>query len=179
MNLSQSYVEMVTNGTNRPADEGARSYPAAALEIMLLDHAQQRAYWREAAEFRQLVSGFGWQLSQRQQDRYLRKLKDGYTLILTDSDKVIQWASYSFERMTGYPVWKILGQKPSLLQGPATDSATTYRIRDRLNQARTVRADLRNYRKNGTVYTCRVTIDPLRNTQGDVTHFLAVEREVE
>ncbi|MBC8154111.1 MAG: PAS domain-containing protein [Bacteroidetes bacterium] len=178
MTLPQSYTEMLDNGINRPAEEGARPYPAAALEITLLNHAQQKAYDREASRFRQLRTLFDWQMSPDQQEEYLRQLKQGYTLLLTDSDRVIRWASQNFMRMTGHRVADVLGKKPSVLQGSATDWHTAHQIRTQLSRAQPVRADLLNYRKDGTIYTCRVAIDPLCNTRGELTHFLAVEIEV-
>lgn len=169
---------MLNSGVNRPADEGARSYPVAAMEITLLDLAQQRATRQEANIFRQLCFIFDWQLTARQRNRYLRRLKDGSTLVLTDSTRVILWVSHSFTRMTGYAVAEVIGQKPSMLQGPATDLGVIHCILEQLIQAKAVRADLINYRKNGVPYMCRVVIDPLRNTQGELTHFIAVEREI-
>lgn len=178
MTLPQSYTEMLDNGINRPDDEGARSYPVAALEIMLLHHAQQKACNREASRFRQLCATLNWQMSPSQQEAYLQQLKHGHTLLLTDSDRVILWVSQSFMRMTGHRVAEVLGQKPSMLQGSATDWHVAHQTRTQLSRAQPVRAELLNYRKDGTTYTCRVAIDPLCNARGELTHFLAVEIEV-
>ena len=178
MELSSSYVEMLISGAKGLPADGCRSYPLASLEIMLMDHAQHRAHNREAAVFRQLCLIFDWQLTRLQYNRYQRQLRQGYTLVLTDPDKTILWTSHSFLSMTGYRPAEVVGQKPTLLQGPATQLVTTQRIREKLARAAAVRADLLNYRKDGSPYTCRVCIAPLRNAQGELTHFLAVEREI-
>ncbi len=178
MQLSPFYIEMLFSGAARTGSEGRRSYPAASLEIMLMDYARHRAANKEIDTFRQLCSIFDWQLTRRQQNTYIRQLKQGQTLVLTDLSKVILWTSQNFMRMTGYRPADALGHTPSLLQGPDTDSRTTQHIREQLSRAKPVRADLTNYRKDGSTYTCRIAINPLRNTQGELTHFLAVEQEV-
>lgn len=178
MKFSAAYVEMINAGINAPATEGNRSYPLASLEIMLLSYAQHRAHEREVAAFRQFCQQFGWQLSAGQHRRYKQQLKSGYTLILTDAAKVIRWTSHNFMQMTGYRSVDAIGQKPSMLQGPETDQAELKRIREQLARAEPVRAELLNYRKDGSVYTCAVAIDPLHNEKGELTHFLAIEKEV-
>lgn len=178
MKLSSAYSEMILSGLNGVGNDGCRSYPVASLEIMLMDYAQHRALNKEADVFRQLCLVFDWQLTPSRQNRYLRQLRQGHTLVLTDLKQTILWTSQRFMRMTGYRLAEAVGQRPVMLQGPATNPATTQRIREKLAQAKAVRADVVNYRKDGNPYTCRVSIAPLRNRQGELTHFLAVEREI-
>lgn len=179
MKLPQSYVEMLNSGLNRPVEEGARSFPTAAMEIMLLNHAQHKAHSKEVAVFRRFSTRFNWQLSHQQQSQYVQQLKSGDTLILTDAAKVILWTSQNLLRMTGYRTREAVGQKPSMFQGPDTDLFTLQRMQEQLSRAEAIQIDLVNYRKDGTPYQCRVSIDPIHNVLGELTHFLAVEHEHE
>lgn len=179
MVFSQAYSEMLNQANSRCNGEGQRSYPAPCLEIFLLNHAEQRAKQKEATVFGQLVDIFDWKLTRKQRRTYLKALSLGLTLVLTDLSKTILWASHSFLSMTGYATAEAVGRTPRFLQGEDTNAEDIARIRRHLKQAISVKADLLNYRKGGHTYTCRVAIDPLRNSQGELTHFLAVEQTVQ
>ncbi|UHG90463.1 PAS domain-containing protein [Spirosoma oryzicola] len=144
----------------------------------MLTQAQQRANRREIELFRQLNDIFDWNIPRRQRNAYIKKLESGSTLVLTDLSKTILWTSHNFLTMTGYSHLEVIGKTPRILQGPDTDPATIIRVRESLQRANSVKADLLNYRKGGDSYVCRVQIDPLYDSQGALTHFLAVESEV-
>ncbi len=178
MITSESYTELVSRAYNRSQQDGNRSYPVACFEIYMLTQAQERAKRKEAALFRQLGDIFDWDISRRQRNGYIKKLDAGFTLVLTDLSKTILWTSRSFLTMTGYAHSEAVGRTPRILQGPDTSSEAVLLVRESLKRANSVKTDLLNYRKNGEPYLCRVAIDPLYNTQGELTHFLAVESEV-
>ncbi|MFD2573243.1 PAS domain-containing protein [Spirosoma soli] len=179
MITSESYIELVNRVYSRSQQDGNRPYPVACYEIFMLTQAQERAKRKEANLFRQLGDIFDWDMSRRQRNSYLKKLQTGHTLVLTDLSKTILWTSRNFLAMTGYTHNEAIGKTPQILQGPGTDLATIMRVRESLRAADPVKADLLNYRKNGEPYICRVAIDPLYDSQGALTHFLAVESEVE
>lgn len=179
MNTSATYTELTNEAYSRAWSEGCQPYPALSYEIYLLDHARHKARQRELALLDEFQQTYNWQLSRRQWQNYLKSLQQGSTLVLTDSAKTILWASQSFLSMTGYTPNEVLGQRPWMLQGKNTDPATVTYIREQLNQAKSVKADLVNYRKNGDAYVCRLSIDPLHNSFGDLTHFMAVEHAVQ
>lgn len=178
MLTSESYVELVNRVYSRSQQDGCRPYPVACYEIFMLRQAQERAQRKEVSVFRQLNDIFDWNLSRKQRNRYIKKLNSGHTLVLTDLSKTILWTSHSFLAMTGYSQNEAVGQTPAMLQGPATDLSTVKLVRECLDRADSVKADLLNYRKGGETYMCRVQIDPLYDNQGELTHFLAVESEV-
>jgi PAS domain S-box-containing protein len=89
----------------------------------------------------------------------------------------IVFANAAFSRMTGYVPEEVLGQTPRLLQGPDTDRAQLDAIREALCQRRAVRVELRNYRKDGSPFWVELSIAPLADGDGQVRHFVAVQRE--
>lgn len=157
----------------QPYRKGKPHFPVAAYEITLLEHAQQIARQKEEAHFRRLNHAFNWAIDQHQKAAYLKSMQLGFTLILTDASNTILWTTYNFLSMTGYSPREVIGRSPKMLQGPGTDPLTTRYIGNSIRQAQTVQADLVNYRKNGQAYICQLEINPLRNNQGELTHFLA------
>ncbi|MEZ0539392.1 PAS domain-containing protein [Fibrella arboris] len=178
MIFSQAYADMLQYSHSRCHTDGQRTYPSPCLEIYLLQQAQQKAKRKESTIFGQLINIFDWNLTRKQRKAYVQALSTGYTLVVTDLSKTILWASHSFLSMTGYTTSEAVGQTPAFLQGEQTSQTDLVRIRERLRRAVPVKADLINYRKGGEPYICRVEIAPLRNSQGELTHFLAVESAV-
>ncbi|MBO0951587.1 PAS domain-containing protein [Fibrella forsythiae] len=178
MIFSQAYSDMQQQAGRSNNLDGQRSFPAPCMEIYLLTQAQQKARRKEAGIFGKLATIFDWQLTRKQRRDYLQALNQGFTLVLTDSSKTVLWASHSFLTMTGYTTSEAVGQTTKFLQGEQTSSTELNRINSQLQKRMPVKADLVNYRKNGEAYVCRLEIEPLRNSQGEFTHFLAVEMEV-
>lgn len=106
-------------------------------------------------------------------------LAAGYqALVLTDSQQHIQWASEGFLAMTGFPREFATGRSPRFLQGKNTSGETLHRIRQQLLLHKPFTETITNYRKNGEEYLCQVTIFPVKNNKGQLTHFLALEKEI-
>lgn len=99
-------------------------------------------------------------------------------MVLTNLNKTILWTSRSFLTLTGYKPVDILGKTPHFLQGPDTDPITLRFIGEQLDADQAAEAELVNYRSSGEQYLCHLQIEPMCNEQGETTHFLAVEYDV-
>ena len=89
----------------------------------------------------------------------------------------IVFANPAFERMTGYRVAEVLGRSPSFLQGPDTDRAELRRLDEALKAHQPVRVELLNYTRTGTRYWVELEIVPVRDADGEIRHFVAIERD--
>ena len=106
-------------------------------------------------------------------------LEPGYdAMVLTDESQRILWVNKGFTKMTGYPCKDAVGQRPNFLQGPATSDLTRQSIRSGIKSGQPFTEVVVNYRKSAEPYKCSVTIHPLRNEREEVTHYLALEKEV-
>jgi PAS domain S-box-containing protein len=90
----------------------------------------------------------------------------------------ILYANPSFYRMTGYSEAEVLGNNPRMLQGPGTDPAVARQIGVRLRQNQSVRAELQNYRRDGSSFWVELEITPISDASGRTTHMVAVQRDV-
>ena len=90
----------------------------------------------------------------------------------------IVFANRAFETLTGYSQAEIRGRNPRMLQGPDTDRAALTRIRNAISRGESVSEELLNYTKDGTPYWIEVSISPVMTESGEVSHFVAVERDV-
>ncbi|MGH9842855.1 MAG: hybrid sensor histidine kinase/response regulator [Blastocatellia bacterium] len=90
----------------------------------------------------------------------------------------IVFANPAFVRMTGYPVEEVLGRTPRMLEGPNTDLALAAQQYEALARGESFSGETVNYRKDGTEYTVAWHVSPVRDANGEVTHFISVQRNV-
>ncbi|HMQ50175.1 MAG TPA: PAS domain-containing protein [Saprospiraceae bacterium] len=96
-------------------------------------------------------------------------------VILTDAQRKILWVNEDFTHITGYTLLEVVGKKPSLLQGPATDKAAIERMRQNLENHISFRETITNYRKNGEPYPCRLVIHPVFDDSHNLVNYIAFE----
>jgi len=106
-------------------------------------------------------------------------------VIVTEADNIdyptdpkIIYVNKAFENLTGYKSEEVIGETPRLLQGHLTDKEATARIRTALMKHQAINETLLNYDHNGRPYWINMSIIPLKNKYGDITHFAAIERDV-
>ncbi len=102
---------------------------------------------------------------------------EGVVICEAGGDRVVVYANPAFCRLTGYDVAELIGKNLRLLQGEDRDQQELDGLREALGHAESVRALLRNQRKDGTVFVNDMHIHPLRNGEGKVTHFIGYHRE--
>ncbi|MEW5881589.1 MAG: PAS domain S-box protein [Pseudomonadota bacterium] len=101
-------------------------------------------------------------------------------VVITNAQREIEWVNGAYTRLTGWTIDEIRGRTPaSFLHGPATDRAVVQRIDETIARGETVDyAELLNYRKDGTPYWVSVNIQPIRDGDGAITHFVAIEHDI-
>jgi len=101
-------------------------------------------------------------------------------VVITNAQREIEWINGAYTRLTGWTIDEIRGRTPaSFLHGPATDRATVQRINDAIARGKGIEyAELLNYRKDGTPYWVSVNIQPIRDGEGRITHFVAIEHDI-
>ena len=99
-------------------------------------------------------------------------------IVITDLKQKILWVNDGFTDMTGYSKKDALNKTPHFLHGKKTSSTVKKKIRNGLKKSNPFTAVVINYRKDHSLYNCEVKIIPLYNNNKEITHFLALEREV-
>lgn len=84
----------------------------------------------------------------------------------------------AFEKLTGYSKEEALGHNCRFLQGEETDKNAILQIRKALNQKTGCRVILKNYRKDGSYFWNELSISPVRDRQGKLTHYIGVQLDV-
>ncbi|MGL4630282.1 MAG: PAS domain-containing protein [Leadbetterella sp.] len=117
-----------------------------------------------------------WEFDKKEYENYLRN-RD-HVLVITNKDRKIQWVSRGFLSMTGYTKSEVLSLNPKFLQGEATTSESKVKIKNDLYFKNSFKGVLQNYRKNGDVYACKISIIPIYNAQKELVNYMGFEQEV-
>jgi len=88
------------------------------------------------------------------------------------------YVNAGFERLSGYPAAELLGKNCRFLQGADTDQSDIVLLREALHQGKNCIVTLRNYRKDGAMFWNELSISALRNEQGELTHFVGIQKDV-
>lgn len=94
-----------------------------------------------------------------------------------DVGRRIIYVNEAFTRMTGYAREEIIGRSARVLQGPDTDPETVRRIGTALDRREPVRAELLNYRKDGTPFWVELSVTPVLDESGAVVQWTSVQRD--
>jgi two-component system, sensor histidine kinase and response regulator len=101
------------------------------------------------------------------------------SVILTDARGLTVWVNEGFTRMTGFTLEDMLGRKPGeLLQGPATDPTTVRWMHQCLSQGQGFSTRLLNYTRNRQTYWISLEVQPIHDSTGQLTHFMALQRDI-
>lgn len=89
----------------------------------------------------------------------------------------VVYVNDAFARMTGYTADEVQGSSPRLLQGPGTDAAGLRQLREAIGANQHVHVELLYYRKDGTEFWADISVSPVLDRHGGVSHFTAVLRD--
>ena len=98
--------------------------------------------------------------------------------LITDARQNILHVSDSFTSITGHLPEDVLGHNCRLLQGPGSDPETKRAMRTALAAGEAFRGEILNYRKDGSAFWNDLSVVPLRDAAGRVTHFVSVQRDI-
>ncbi|HZZ91253.1 MAG TPA: EAL domain-containing protein [Usitatibacter sp.] len=90
----------------------------------------------------------------------------------------IEYVNPAFEKITGYSAGEVIGRDARFLFGGDTDQPAVLEIQKAIRERREARAVLRNYRKDGSPFWNEYSVAPVRDEDGNVTHFVEVMNDV-
>jgi PAS domain S-box-containing protein len=112
-------------------------------------------------------------------DRAINAANQG--IVITDPskpDNPILYASPGFERMTGYSLSETIGRNCRFLQCAESDPEMVAQLREAIRIGESCTVELINQRKDGTHFWNEVSISPVRDDNGRLSHFIGVQADV-
>ncbi|MCZ4312837.1 EAL domain-containing protein [Comamonadaceae bacterium G21597-S1] len=99
-------------------------------------------------------------------------------ILISDAQRMTISVNQAFERMTGYTEAELAGRSCALLQGPDSSPATVLAIRQALDRGQAYQGEILNYRKDGTPFWNALSISPVTDTEGRLTHFVGIQQDI-
>ena len=93
-------------------------------------------------------------------------------------DNPMVYVNDRFVEMTGYTREESIGVNCRFLQGPDTEEASVQELRDAIDADEPTCVELLNYRKDGTEFWNRVSIAPICDADGSVTHWVGFQEDI-
>ena len=99
-------------------------------------------------------------------------------VLISGPDRLTLSINAAFESMTGYTEPEMLGQPCSILQGVGTNPQVISDMRAALDVGQAFCGEILNYHKDGTTFWNELSINPVRDDDGGLTHFVGILRNV-
>ncbi|MBF0455351.1 MAG: transporter substrate-binding domain-containing protein [Magnetococcales bacterium] len=133
---------------------------------------------------------FSWNWSLRRQIRERKKAENEMkkllsaveqsptAIIITNTEGIIEYINPAFTRTSGYESHEVMGQKPNLLKSGEMSGEVYQVLWETIRQGREWSGELLNRKRDGTLFWESVSIAPIRDEAGVITHFIAAKEDI-
>jgi len=99
-------------------------------------------------------------------------------VFITDLSGKIEYVNPAFEVTTGYSRSEALGQRPSILKSGMHSPEYYENLWNTIKAGDVQRGSVINRKKNGELFYAEQTITPIKDADGNLTHFVSVVKDV-
>ena len=100
------------------------------------------------------------------------------SVVITDKNGTIEYVNPTFTQVTDYTAAEALGQNPRILKSGNLPRSVYEELWQTILAGNVWRGDLINRRKDGTDFWESASISPIKDDEGDITHFVAVKQDI-
>ena len=133
---------------------------------------------------RRIITGMVQDLTeQKKKEEALRNLtraveQSPTSIIITDREGTIEYVNPAFTNVSGYLPEEVIGQNPRILQSGHTSVETYKKLWATIKAGNEFKTDIINRNKNGEEYWLTISISPIRNAEGEISHFLGIQEDI-
>lgn len=100
------------------------------------------------------------------------------TIVITDVNGDIEYVNPKFVEVTGYKPEEVIGRNPRILKSGERPKEFYKDLWEIITSGKDWIGEFHNKKKNGELYWENASISPVKNSEGVITHFLAVKEDV-
>jgi len=100
------------------------------------------------------------------------------TVMITDMQGNIEYINPKFTQLTGYSMDDVIGKRPNILKSGDTSTEEYKNLWKTISAGGEWRGEFHNCKKSGELYWESARISAIRNTEGEITNFLAVKEDI-
>jgi two-component system, cell cycle sensor histidine kinase and response regulator CckA len=99
-------------------------------------------------------------------------------IIITDTEATIEYVNPRFLEATGYRLEEVVGRKPFFWRAGRSGAAIDDEVWKTVLSGQDWRGEFQNMRKDGSDIVVSVTVSPVTNDNGAITHVIAIEEDI-
>ncbi|HEX5622918.1 MAG TPA: EAL domain-containing protein, partial [Sulfuricurvum sp.] len=99
-------------------------------------------------------------------------------IVITDLRGNIEYVNAAFTKATGYTSAEAIGKNPRMLHSGKTLSTTYKNMWGKLSRGENWKGEFINRHKDGTEYIEAIHVSPIRQADGNITHYMAIEEDI-
>jgi PAS domain S-box-containing protein/diguanylate cyclase (GGDEF)-like protein len=111
-------------------------------------------------------------------EEYNKAVDAGGIVSKSDLEGNITYVNEAFCKMTGYTEEEMIGKPHSLFRHPNTPKSVFKDLWDTIEAGRVWMGNVKNVRKNGTVYYVTTTIVPIVGSDGKIIEYVAIRHDI-
>ena len=100
------------------------------------------------------------------------------TIMITDYTGAIEYVNPKFTQLTGYSYDEAIGKNPSILKSGDIPPQDYSDLWNTIKAGREWHGEFRNMKKNGEIYYELASISPVKDSIGNITHYIAVKEDI-
>ena len=99
-------------------------------------------------------------------------------ILITCRNGEITWVNPAFTRLTGYSLEETLGKNARLLRSGVHPPELYAQLWKTILAGNVWQGEMTNRRKDGSLYFEEMTVTPVRDARGEISHFIAIKQDV-
>lgn len=157
-------------------------YMTATQEVRWMADRGQ-GYWDEAGNLQYLDGVLMDVTDHKQAEEQLHLLSSACeqspaSIVITDNRGNIQYVNPKFEAITGYSAAEVRGKNPKVLKTGHTPPEQYRQLWETITNGKTWTGEFLNQKKNGDYFWETASISPVKDVNGQITHFVAVKEDI-
>jgi len=100
-------------------------------------------------------------------------------ICITDRDGVIEFVNPAFTKLSGFTFAEALGKPANIQKSGSHDVAYYKEMASTIEGGQTWQKRIINKRKDGSLYPALMSISPMLNGRGEITHFIGLQQNLE
>ena len=108
----------------------------------------------------------------------MNESREGITIVdARQQDFPLIYVNQGFEKLTGYTSGEVIGRNYHVLYGEDTEQPEIASIRTAIAKGQGCVVTMRSYRKDGSMFWNQISLSPVHNPDGLLTHFIGIHRD--
>ncbi|HZW38122.1 MAG TPA: PAS domain S-box protein [Ignavibacteriaceae bacterium] len=127
---------------------------------------------------------YGTDLTERKKiESHLNKLSHAInqspnTIVITDNKGTIEYVNPKFTEVTGYEYEEVYGLNPKIMQSGNTKPEVYRELWKTILSGKEWHGSLLNKKKDGELYWEKINISPVKDSNENITHFIAIKEDI-